>query len=251
MKVFSGKTALVIGGSGGIGAGLSVLLASSGVNLTVTGRQESKKLDDLLSRHSESAGQPVEKIFYDFTAHSFAEIEKSPVAQAAKSADILCICWGPFLQKKLELMTAADWENVSLYDYALPGFFLSVALAGMIERKFGRILLFGGTGLCKRQEFLTNAAYAGAKAGISLLVKSTAAAYAKFGITCNGILPGFTKTEYNSDIDSIFAKKMPLGKTISVESVADAGFFLLSHEDINGSLLEIDGGWSPMSALNY
>lgn len=251
MKVFSGKNALVIGGSGGIGAGLSEFLASSGASLTVTGGHDSKKLDDLLVRLSESASQPAKKILYDFTAHSFSEIEKSPVALAAKSTDILCVCWGPFLQKRLEQMTAADWENVSLYDYALPGFFLSIALSGMIERKFGRILLFGGTGLCKRQEFLTNAAYAGAKSGISLLVKSTAAAYAKFGITCNGILPGFTKTEYNSDVDSILAKKMPLGKTLSVKSVAESGFFLLSHEEINGSLLEIDGGWSPMAALNY
>ena len=142
-------------------------------------------------------------------------------------------------------MDAGDWIKAALHDYALPGILLSAALPKMVARKFGRILLFGGTGTAHRTEFFTNAAYAGAKTGVGTIVESTAASYARFGITCNAILPGFTKTQYTEKIDAVLDAKMPLGRQISADSVADAALFLLKNPDANGVLLRLDRGWSP------
>ena len=245
------KNALVVGGSGGIGREISLLLAERGVDLTVHGSKKSEKFDSLLkilSEKSKSSGGTVRSVEHDFFSHNFLEIGDSALIKSAETADILCMCFGPFLQKAIDEMTAHDWHDISLMDYALPGVFVSAALRGMKERKWGRILLFGGTGTSVRLEYKTNAAYAGAKSGISVLVESTAFAYANCGITCNAILPGFTETEY-TEHKQVLAERMPLSKMISSESVAKTAVFLLENPDINGALLRVDRGWSPLSAL--
>ena len=321
---FFGKRALVIGGSGGIGAALSLLLAKSGAALTVHGGHSSAKFDALLaqlataseramrsaapcsesqlaprsgdlqpaaqagavtsssyktptpaptpapatvSAASRAAGErascgvdfssspcasslcapavPV-PLVQEITADGFTALPETPLARAAAESDILCVCYGPFLQQPLAAMTAQQWQAVTLLNYALPGFFVSTALPYMQARGWGRILLFGGTGTESRREFATNAAYAGAKTAVGTLVQSTAAAYARYGITCNALLPGFTQTEYTGAQSATLAQKMPLGTLINAEAAARAAFFLLQNPDINGALLRFDRGWNPL-----
>ena len=248
---FARKRALVIGGSGGIGARLALLLAEEGAALTVHGGHESARFDALMRTLSEKGAEaapappPPQKLVQAFAPETFAALPDTPLARAAAESDILCVCYGPFLQKPLHAMTAADWQRVAVLDYALPGFFVSAALAGMKARRWGRILLFGGTGTASRSEFRTNAAYAGAKTAVGTLVQSTAAAYARYGITCNALLPGFTETEYTGAQAEPLAQKMPLGTLVSADSAARAARFLLQAPDANGALLRFDRGWSP------
>ncbi len=245
MKIFEGKTAVVVGGSGGIGFETAKMLCRNGARVIIHGRNEERLQSAKIKLYKE-ASVPVDTVIFDFDKESFVSVEKSSLNQAVKTADILCICFGPFLQKGLEDMNAEQWQRISLLDYALPGFLMSSCLNGMKEKKWGRILLFGGTGTSFRGEFKTNAAYAGAKTGLGVLVQSAAANYARYGITCNAILPGFTETEYlgQGDIDSL-KEKIPGGELISAEKIAKAAEFLLSDVNFNGVLLKIDRGWSP------
>lgn len=241
---FSGKRALIVGGSGGIGAAIAQKLAATNLaSLTIHGGHAPTRLSSAPNIHT---------LVQPLTAASFNTLAETPLAAAARNADILCVCYGPFLQKPLASMSAEDWQTIAVLDYALPGFLVSTALPGMQAQHWGRILLFGGTGTETRREFVTNAAYAGAKTAVGTLVQSTAAAYAHAGITCNALLPGFTATEYTgtasagtSSADAL-AKKMPCGTLISADSVAQTALFLLQNPDINGALLRIDRGWSPL-----
>ncbi|MCR5124727.1 MAG: SDR family oxidoreductase [Treponema sp.] len=234
------KSALVIGGSGGIGSGISRLFASKFSRVYVHGGHDSSKFDNLLEElRGKNPSCKVEKVLYDFYMHDFAELAESELSKIAESVDILCMCHGPFIQKRIDEMTVSDWQRIALYDYALPGFFVSKVLPNMMKNSFGRIILFGGTGTSCRTEFRTNAAYAGAKTAVGTLVESTAAFYAKFGITCNAILPGFVKTEYNSGFP------VPSGMEIDSRKIAECVGFLVDNTELNGVLLRVDKGWSP------
>jgi len=238
------KTALVIGGSGGIGASVVECLSNFCKKIYVHGGHDSAKFDELVKKINLSKKNycDIEKLVYDFYMHEFDDMESSKLSKIAESVDILCVCHGPFLQKSIDKMSISDWSKIALYDYALPGFFVSKVLPNMMKNRFGRIILFGGTGTSHRTEFKSNSAYAGAKTAIGTLVESTAAAYSNYGITCNAILPGFVVTEYNSDFN------IPNGMEISLDMIKKSICFFIENSELNGVLLRVDKGWSPLFA---
>lgn len=214
------KNAVVIGGTSGIGFELAKILCKNECSVCVSGRHD-------------PCEQGLEFIPADFTGGHLDLDEFPPLREKLCKADILCVSYGPFVQKPLHLTTAQDWQTLALYDYALAGIAVSSVLPGMMERKFGRIVLFGGTRTESVRSYKTNAAYAGAKTAISVLVKSVSAEYRKYGVTCNAVLPGFV----NGAKDKSDA--------VSALSVAQSAFFLIQNENLNGVLLNIDRGWQP------
>ena len=246
LSSFEGKKSLVVGGSGGIGRELSLLLAQNASDLVIHGSSASEKFSSLVQEITLKSGKTPQIITQNLLEQPFEELESSPLVKAAQDCDILCVCFGPFVQKSLHETSLLDWQKVALFDYALPGLLVSSALPPMMKKGWGRILLFGGTGTASRREFSTNAAYAGAKSALNVLVESVAANYADYGITCNAVLPGFTETEYISEAQKTeLSAKMPLKSMINAKSVAESALFLLKNADINGECLRIDRGWSP------
>jgi NAD(P)-dependent dehydrogenase (short-subunit alcohol dehydrogenase family) len=74
-----------------------------------------------------------------------------------------------------------------------------------------------------------------------------AANYASSGVTCNAILPGFTQTEYAPQ-SAAPGKSAPPGSMLLPEEVASAAIGLLKDSNMNGVLLPVDRGWSPMGS---
>lgn len=248
MSIFAQKKAVVIGGSGGIGAKLSLKLAQEGASVMVHGGHNSQKLTDLMETLETNSPQPAhhQSLVQEITGDNLAAFPTSPLMEHVKEADILCVAFGPFLQGSLEDTTPQQWMDITLLNYALPGICVSATLPRMKEKHWGRILLFGGTLTHNVKPYRTNAAYGGAKTALCSLVKSTAAQYSSWGITCNGILPGLTETEYQSpQLLSGLAQKNPSGKIIPAETIATAAITLLSIQEINGALLNVDDGWTP------
>ena len=232
MYDITGKKAVVVGGTGGIGAAVSDMLRMRGAEVTSTGKSKGDIALDL-------------SMFFSDSVNSEYIAKKELLISKVYNCDILCLCFGPFVQKSLTDTSFDDWKNVALLDYALQGFLTSTALRGMTERKYGRIILFGGTRTDQIRAYKTNSAYAGAKTGLSVLAKSVAAEYSRYNITCNVILPGFVNTEYlSNDLQNTLRVKMPSGKLIEKKIIADTLSFLIDTREISGVLLGIDEGWS-------
>lgn len=215
----AGKKAFVVGGTSGIGSHVAKFLLQNGCAVTVTGRNapECTSMDFLP---------------YNFQSDGIEIFSSSDYFRILSDCDILCVCYGPFVYKPLALTELEDWITVSLADYALPGYLTSTAIRFMKNRKWGRILLFGGTRTDSIRAYRSNAAYAGAKTGISVLVKSAAAEVSESGVTCNAILPGFVTCP------------PPGAECIPAESVAEKALFLINSPDLNGVLLTVDNGWN-------
>ncbi|MGI5174437.1 SDR family oxidoreductase [Treponema sp. OMZ 840] len=244
MESIAGKTALIVGGSGGIGAAVALKLADAGCNMIVHGASESDKFNTLIDTAAEKVRvtKIVQRLKTDFPAN----FEQTKLYESALCADIICVCFGPFVQKDLHKTESEDWMRAASLNYVLPGVLVSAALPAMMQRRWGRFLLTGGTRTERVQAFRTNAAYAGAKTALASLIRSTAVFYAAYGITCNGIFPGFTQTEYVPPVEQKkLAQKMPQQRLVRVEEVAESAVFLLRQPMINGALLNIDGGWEP------
>ncbi len=249
-EFFKGKRALVVGGSGGIGRALASALSASGSIVTVVAGHEGtraasvrKNVDSVVVLDFESLNLAE----FDSPCENLSENSDSPLKKLKHSitiADILCICYGPFLQKSLGQTSAKDWLRMTTDNLALPGILSSKAIPFMEERGFGRILFFGGTRTHNINGFATNAAYAAAKTGLSSLVKSIAMQYRDCGIKASAIMPGFVETEYVDAGKKAEYERLLGGKMIRVESVVQKALFLLSSPDMNGVLLNVDDGWN-------
>jgi NAD(P)-dependent dehydrogenase (short-subunit alcohol dehydrogenase family) len=231
--------ALVVGGSGGIGAAVADALAAAGASLTIHGRDPSR-----LARKADSlrtASGQVDTIQADLSDGQPPEA----LVQAARDSDLLVVAYGPFVHKPLARTTAADWRLVSLACLALPGIIATEAAAAMAARGFGRILLFGGTRTDTIRGFLANAAYASAKTGLGVLVKSLAAEYGASGVSAALICPGLVDTEYLDEAARTRLQAVsPRGRLIAPKAIAGLALSMLrgSMDLSNGAILTADEG---------
>ncbi len=222
MNELSGKSAVVLGGTSSIGLEVAKLFSGLGINVTAVGRHKPAE-----------SFKNINFLLNDFLKDGIDSINKEPLSKLLENVDIVCVCYGPFVKKSLHEVSVQEWEELSLMDYALPGAVCSKVLNSMQKRKWGRIILFGGTRTDSIRNYKTTAAYSGLKTGLGVLVKSIASEYREYGITCNAVLPGFTRNAPDKDV------------IISTGAVAECVVRLIENPIYNGVLLNIDKGWAP------
>jgi 3-oxoacyl-[acyl-carrier protein] reductase len=235
---FSGRQALVVGGTGGIGATIAQGLAERGAQVTVHGGSSEDRLRRVLQGIS-SVGGTAQGFLHPITS---AESVDSLFRRLPR-VDILVWAWGPFLRKPLETYTSGDWEYLAKANFSWPGAMVSLTLRGMLDRGWGRLLLFGGTNTDTIRGFTSTAVYSAAKTALAVVVKSTAKTAADRGVTCNMICPGFVDTEYLSEEARAYGKsKSPNHTLLSTRAVAELGIQILLSSQINGAIIPMDGG---------
>jgi NAD(P)-dependent dehydrogenase (short-subunit alcohol dehydrogenase family) len=157
--------------------------------------------------------------------------------------DILVCAWGPFKRVPLAEAGTEHWQEMVLCNLLFPGLLVSAFLPGMMERGWGRILLFGGTNTDTIRGFTSTAPYSAAKTALGVLAKSAAASAGARGVTCNVICPGLTDTEYLDGAERAYNRKRgPGGKALTPEEIAAAGLDVLANPCLNGAVIPVDGG---------
>ncbi|MDR6227268.1 3-oxoacyl-[acyl-carrier-protein] reductase [Desmospora profundinema] len=243
--MLSGKTAMVTGGSRGIGRAIAVALAEAGADVAVLFAGNREAAEQTASRIRE-AGRQAEMIQCDVSDAGQVNSAVKQVLEAFGRIDILVNNAGITRDNLMLRMKETDWDQV--VDTNLKGVFLctKAVTRPMMKQRSGRIInissvvgLIGNPG---------QANYVAAKAGVLGLTKTTAKELASRGITVNAIAPGFIETDMTAQLGEEVQKELldqiPLSRLGKPEDIAHAVTFLASDQAsyITGQTLSVDGG---------
>ena len=249
---FSGKKALVIGGTGGIGKAVALGLAQKGAEVIVHGGSSQQRLDDTIAALRTICGKgegfllPIngpEAAAGILARVSAPGITAEAIQGRCSPLDILVCAWGPFKQGSLETLDRDFWQYMAESNLVFPGVLVSMAISGMVERNWGRILLFGGTNTDTIRGFSTTTAYSAVKTALGVIAKSVAKSAGSCGVTCNVLCPGLTDTEYTGEALLRYNReKSPGGKPLSAEQIANSALAILENPGFNGAVVPVDQG---------
>ena len=236
----SGKTALVTGASGGIGAEIARALHAQGATVALSGTRR-EALDSLAAEFSER----VHVLPADLSDPAAALALITQAEAAMGSVEILVNNAGLTKDGLAMRMSDADWSKVLDVDLGAPFRLSRAALKFMMRRKSGRIINIGSIVGATGNPGQAN--YCAAKAGLSGLTKSLAQEIASRNITVNLIAPGFIATPMTDALNdaqkSALNEKIPLGRMGTPADIAAAVVYLASDEAawITGTTLHING----------
>ena len=233
------RTALVTGGSRGIGAAISKALKEAGYNVAATYAGN----DEAAAAFTEETGIKTYKWNVADYDESKAGIEK--VESEVGPIDVVVANAGITRDAPFHKMTPEQWHQV--IDTNLTGVFNTVhpVWAGMRERKFGRVVVISSINGQKGQFGQVN--YAATKAGDLGIVKSLAQEGARFGITANAICPGYIATDMvmavPEKVREAIIGQIPTGRLGEPEEIARCVVFLAADDAgfVNGSTITANG----------
>lgn len=241
----TGKTAIVTGGSRGIGRAIALCLAEEGAKVAVIYAGNTAAAEETLQAITEKGGQAI-SIQCDVANEDAVNAMVKQVKEQFGSVDILVNNAGITRDGLLMRMKTADWQAV--LDTNLTGtFFCTKAVTKiMMKQRSGAIVnltsVVGLTGNAGQ------ANYAAAKSGIIGFTKSVAKELASRGIRANAVAPGYIDTDMTAVLSDAVKEEMiktiPLGRVAQPEEVAKAVLFLVSDyaSYITGQVLNVDGG---------
>jgi 3-oxoacyl-[acyl-carrier protein] reductase len=237
----NGKTALVTGASGGIGAEIARALHQQGAVVGLSGTRK-----DALEALAGELGERVHVFPADLSDPEAALALINAAEAAMGSVHILVNNAGLTKDGLAMRMSDADWAKVLDVDLAAPFRLSRAVLKFMLRRKAGRIINIGSVVGSTGNPGQAN--YAAAKAGLLGLTKALAQEVASRGITVNLVAPGFIETPMTEALTeaqrAALAEKIPLGRLGSTADVAAAVVYLASDEAgwVSGSTIHVNGG---------
>jgi NAD(P)-dependent dehydrogenase (short-subunit alcohol dehydrogenase family) len=243
---FAGRTALVTGGSRGIGLAIARRLVAEGAAVTITGRDKAA-----LDRSAAELG--CRALVADVTDAAAVDA----LFAAVGPLDILVNNAGAALSKPFQKHGIEDWNAMLAVNLTSVFLATKAALPAMVERKSGRIVNIASTAGLKGYAY--TAAYCAAKHGLIGLTRALAIETARSGVTVNAVCPGFTDTDLVANAVSVIeaqtgrsaqearaalAKTNPQNRLIDPDEVAEAVLFLCRPQSlgVTGQSLVIAGG---------
>jgi 3-oxoacyl-[acyl-carrier protein] reductase len=241
------KTAILTGGTRGIGRAILDVLIEGGAKVVFTYKDSHEEAEAIVEKYKK-----LDRFIIAVQADAISFDDAKRVSEIAEEkfgkVDILINNAGKTRDKSLMMMTIKEWQEV--LDTNLTGVFnySKAVIVKMLKQKYGNIInvssysgMFGTVGQ-------TN--YSASKAGIIGFTRSLAKEVAGYNIRVNAVAPGFIETEMLDNLNENYKKKMlsqiPLKRFGTPKEVAGTVNFLLSRysEYITGQVILIDGGLS-------
>jgi 3-oxoacyl-[acyl-carrier protein] reductase len=241
----SGKTAVVTGGSRGIGRAIALRLATQGADVCISYKGNTAAAEKTVA-DIEALGRKSFAVQADAADPDSAKELISTALEQLGHIDILVNNAGITRDDLIMRMKPEDWNDVIATNLSGTFWAIKATTRPMMKARRGRIINI--TSVSGQAGQMGQANYSSAKAGIIGLTKATARELASRGITCNAVAPGFVLTELTQDLDEklldAIKAQTPLGRFASPEEIADAVAFLASDEAayITGQVLAVDGG---------
>lgn len=240
-----GRTALVTGGSRGIGREIALGLAAKGCNIAITYITSDEVAQKVVDELTEMGIKAI-AVKADTGNQEQVEVMVKQIEESLGRIEILVNNAGITRDNLLIRMTEDDWDRVMQTN--LKGAFLTTkaVVRGMMKNRYGKIInvssvvgVMGNAG---------QANYSASKAGLIGLTKSAAKELASRGIRVNAIAPGFIKTDMTDalkeEVIQEMLKSIPLGYLAEPKEISKLVNFLASEDSdyITGQVIQIDGG---------
>jgi NAD(P)-dependent dehydrogenase (short-subunit alcohol dehydrogenase family) len=242
-----GKTAVIVGGTSGIGRALSVGLADAGADVIASARR--KEQVEETAAAIEAKGKRTLRVASDVADRASLENLLAQTLEQFGKVDILINCAGKI--KRAPTLTFPEEEWQSIMDTNLTGTLRACQIFGkhMLDRGYGRIINIASLNTFVALKEV--AAYAASKAAVASLTRSLAVEWSKHGVLVNAIAPGVFRTALNAELlDSTprgkeLLTRTPMGRFGKTEEVVGAAIYLSSDgaSYVTGQTLVVDGGF--------